>query len=132
MIYRQQHHRKEIAGHLFSRFTGIVTYLIELILRFDEDFSFAYKEELEERRQNFSVDLLDQFFEECENLLKLTPTMQRTITADAKCTLKVVQSTHGEMHWAMHLTTDRSCMPSLQTVILPVPTTLPRDRYDHA
>ena len=61
-----------------------MVYLIELILRLDEDFSFADKEELEERRQNFSVDLLDQFFEECENLLKLTPTMQRTITADGK------------------------------------------------
>lgn len=61
-----------------------MAYLIELILRLDEDFSFADKEELEERRQNFSVDLLDQFFEECDNLLKLTPTMQRTITADGK------------------------------------------------
>ena len=39
-----------------------MAYLIELILRLDEDFSFADKEELEERRQNFSVDLLDQFF----------------------------------------------------------------------
>ncbi len=61
-----------------------MAYLIEIVLRLDEDFLFADKEELEERRQNFSFDLLDQFFEECENLLKLTPTMQRTITADGK------------------------------------------------
>lgn len=61
-----------------------MAYLIELVLRLGEDFSFADREELEERRQNFSVDLLDQFFEECENLLKLTPSMQRTITADGK------------------------------------------------
>ena len=61
-----------------------MAYLIELILRLDEDFSFAYKEELEERRQNFSVDLLDQFFEECENLQRLTPTMNRRINAEGK------------------------------------------------
>ncbi len=61
-----------------------MTYLIELILRLDEDFSFADKEELEMRRQKFSVDLLDQFFEECENLLRLTPTMHRFINADGK------------------------------------------------
>ena len=38
-------------------------------------------EELEEGRQKFSVYLLDQFFEECEKLQRLTPTMNRRINA---------------------------------------------------
>ena len=61
-----------------------MTYLIELILRLDGDFSNADRKELEARRQEFSVELLDQFYEECENLLRLTPTMHRLINADGK------------------------------------------------
>ena len=61
-----------------------MTYLIELILRLDEDFSNADRKELEKRRQEFSVDLLDYFYGDCEKLLKLTPTMHRFISADGK------------------------------------------------
>ncbi len=65
-----------------------MTFLIEIILRLDCDFAYASKEELEERRRTYSRELLDQFYDECSNLQKITPTMQFRENADGKISVE--------------------------------------------